>query len=88
MTLGGVAKLKQFVEGGGTLICFDAACELAIKQFNLPIRNTLEGLKSSEFYCPGSVLALDVDNSQPLARGLARSVDAYFINSSAFVFNR
>jgi hypothetical protein len=84
MTVGGVAKLKQFVEDGGKLICFDAACELAIKQFNLPIRNTLEGLKSSEFYCPGSVLALDVDNSQPLARGLARSVDAYFINSSAF----
>jgi hypothetical protein len=84
MTVRGVAKLKQYVEDGGTLICFDAACELAIKQFNLPIRNTLEGLKSSEFYCPGSVLALDVDNSQPLARGLARSVDAYFINSSAF----
>ena len=84
MTVGGVAKLKQFVEDGGKLICFDAACELAIKQFNLPIRNTLEGLKSSEFYCPGSVLALDVDNSQPLARGFARSVDAYFINSSAF----
>ena len=84
VTVGGVAKLKKFVEDGGKLICFDAACELAIKQFNLPIRNTLEGLKSSEFYCPGSVLALDVDNSQPLARGLARSVDAYFINSSAF----
>ncbi|HZI87253.1 MAG TPA: hypothetical protein VFD48_10485, partial [Pyrinomonadaceae bacterium] len=84
MTALGVAKLKQFVEDGGTLICFDSACELAIKQFNLPIRNALEGVKSSEFYCPGSVVALDVDNSQPLARGLARSVDAYFINSSAF----
>jgi hypothetical protein len=80
----GVAKLKRFVEDGGTLICFDAACELPVKQFNLPLRNTLEGLRSSEFYCPGSVLSLDVDNTQALARGLTRNVDAYFINSSAF----
>ncbi len=80
----GVAKLKGFVEAGGTLICFDAACELPIKQFDLPLRNALEGLRSSEFYCPGSVLSLDVDNTQALARGLARNVDAFFINSSAF----
>lgn len=80
----GVAKLKRFVEDGGTLICFDAACELPIKQFNLPLRNSLEGLRSSEFYCPGSVLSLEVDNTQALARGLASNVDAYFINSSGF----
>jgi len=80
----GVAKLKGFVEAGGTLICFDAACELPIKQLNLPLRNALEGLQSGDFYCPGSVLSLDVDNTQTLAHGLARNVDGYFINSSAF----
>ena len=69
---------------GGTLICFDASCELPIKQFNLPLRNVLEGLKSSEFYCPGSVLALEVERTQPLARGIGATADAYFINSSAF----
>jgi hypothetical protein len=80
----GVAALKAFVTNGGTLICFDASCELAIKQFNLPLRNSLEGVKSSDFYCPGSVVALDVDTSQPLARGLRPATNAYFINSSAF----
>jgi hypothetical protein len=84
MTTAGVDKLKDFVTAGGTLICFDAACDLAIKQFNLPLRNVLEGLRSSEFYCPGSILALDVDLSQPLARGSKPVTDAYFINSSAF----
>lgn len=79
-----ISKLKDFVTNGGTLICFDASCELAIKQFNLPLRNVLAGVRSSEFYCPGSVVALDVDTSQPLARGLMPSTDAYFINSSAF----
>ena len=80
----GVAKLKAFVTNGGTLICFDASCELAIKQFNLPLRNALEGVRSSDFYCPGSVVALEVDTSEPLARGLRSDTDAYFINSSAF----
>jgi hypothetical protein len=84
MTATGVNNLKSFVENGGTLICFDASCELPIKQFNLPLRNVLDGLKSSEFFCPGSILSLDVDNTQPLASGMSRKVDAYFINSSAF----
>jgi hypothetical protein len=84
ITDAGVENLRRFVEEGGTLVCFDASTELAIKRFNLPLRNVLEGVRSSEFYCPGSILRLDVDTSSPLARGLARETDAYFINSSAF----
>jgi len=80
----GVEALRRFVEAGGTLVCFDASSELAIKQFKLPLRNVLEGLKSSEFYCPGSILRLTVDTNAPLAHGFGRDVDAYFINSSAF----
>ena len=80
----GVSNLKRFVEDGGALICFDASCELAIKQFNLPIRNVLENVRSTDFYCPGSILSLEVDVTQTMARGIGRSVDAYFINSSAF----
>jgi hypothetical protein len=57
---------------------------LPIKQFNLPLRNILEGLKSSEFYCPGSILSIEVDNRQAIGRGMPGRVDAYFINSSAF----
>jgi hypothetical protein len=80
----GVTNLKDFVSGGGTLICFDASCELAIKQFNLPLRNVLENVRSSDFYCPGSIVSLDVDNNQPLGRGLSKATNAYFIGSSAF----
>jgi len=84
ITMAGVGNLRTFVESGGTLICFDAACELPIKQFSLPISNVLDGLRSSDFYCPGSIVAIDVDNTQPVGRGLSRSTNAYFINSSAF----
>ena len=81
----GVANLKRYVEGGGRLICFDVSCRMLIKRFGLPVRNVLEGLKSTEFYNPGSVVSLRVDQGQyPLARGMKSDLPAYFINSSAF----
>jgi hypothetical protein len=80
----GVENLRRFVEEGGTLICFDDSTELAIKRFNLPLRDALDGLKSSVFYCPGSILGLEVDTTNAIARGLPRDVNAYFINGSAF----
>ena len=84
ITQKGVENLKKFVEAGGKLICFDAACELVIKQFDLPLKNVLTGLKRSEFYNPGSVVRLDVDTKNALARNLRHETAAYFINSSAF----
>ena len=84
ITDAGVNHLKEFVNQGGMLVCFDNACDLAIKQLNLPIRNVLDGVRSSEFYCPGSILALEVDNKHPFAATLPASLPAYFINSSAF----
>jgi glutamine amidotransferase-like uncharacterized protein len=44
----------------------------------------LEGLKSSIFYCPGSILGLEVDRSNPIAKGLPADMNGYFINSAAF----
>jgi len=84
----GVQALREFVEAGGTLVCFDASTELAIKRFNLPLRNVLKDVRSSEFYCPGSILKLNVDTQQPLARGFQQNTNAYFINSQAFEINK
>ncbi|HVS21699.1 MAG TPA: M14 family metallopeptidase, partial [Pyrinomonadaceae bacterium] len=80
----GFVNLARFVDDGGTLICFDGSCGALIKQWKLPLRNVLEGLRSSEFYCPGSILRINVDTSKPIARTMSKDVDAYFINSSAF----
>jgi hypothetical protein len=79
-----VRNLARFVDEGGTLICLGDSSQFAIKQLNLPLRNALEGLKSSEFYAPGSILRINLDASHALARGLPSQLDAYFINSSAF----
>src|SRR5262249_15918594 len=80
----GYENLATFVEGGGALICFDGSCGAVIRQMKLPLKNVLDGLRSSDFYCPGSVLRLDVDTANPIARGMYRDTDAYFINSSPF----
>jgi hypothetical protein len=80
----GVANLKKFVERGGKLICFDASCEMVIKQFNLPMKNVLTNLKRSEFYNPGSIVRLNVDTKSALAKNLKPETAAYFINSSAY----
>jgi hypothetical protein len=84
ITEAGAKHLKDFVSNGGTLLCFDSACDLVIRQFNLPIKNSLEGIRSSEFYCPGSIVALDLDSKNPIASNLPATLPAYFINSAAF----
>jgi hypothetical protein len=80
----GNGNLARFVADGGTLICFDGSCGSLIKQWKLPLKNVLEGLRSSDFYCPGSILGIDVDTSNPIARTMSKDTNAYFINSSAF----
>ena len=80
----GFKNLARFVEDGGTLICFDGSCGSLIRQLKLPLRNVLEGLRSNDFYCPGSILRIDVDTSNPIARTMSTNTDAYFIGSSAF----
>jgi len=80
----GLRNLARFVEDGGTLICFDGSCGPLIKRWKLPLRNVLEGLRSADFYCPGSVLRVDLDTANPIARTMMKETDVYFTNSSAF----
>jgi hypothetical protein len=84
MTEAGVKNLKDFVSAGGTLICFDNSCDMVINQFKLPLKNVLEGLRTSDFYCPGSIVALDLDAKEPIAAKLPPTLPAYFTNSSAY----
>ncbi|RKY86626.1 hypothetical protein DRQ09_05895 [candidate division KSB1 bacterium] len=80
----GVNNLKLFVEKGGTLITLDSSCELPIKKFWIPVRNVLENVKFSEFFIPGSILRILVDNSHPVGYGMPREASAFFSLSPAF----
>ncbi|MCK4966784.1 hypothetical protein KAS50_07120, partial [bacterium] len=80
----GLRNLKEFVKKGGTLILLDSACDLIIGEFGLPVANTLKGVKSEDFFCPGSILNIEVDNTHPVAFGVPGEASAFFARSPAF----
>jgi Zinc carboxypeptidase len=84
MTAAGVANLKKFVEDGGTLVTLNQAAQLPIKAFDLPIADVTEGVSSSTYYVPGSILKTKVDNTDPLAYGLPEDISAFASSSPAF----
>jgi len=80
----GVRSLREFVEAGGTLITLNRASRFAVEHFNLPLRDITENLSRTDFYCPGSILSLELDTAHPLAKGMPRDSIAWFENSPAF----
>ncbi len=81
----GVKALEQFVRDGGTLMTFGQAGDLAIDGFNLPVRVVNDGLSSKEFWCPGSMLRVDVDTTDPLVYGMpARALVLFTGDSRAY----
>ncbi len=79
----GVEALKAFVEQGGILVTLNRACELAIRELETPVRNVLERVERSRFFCPTSLLQIEVDNTSPLGYGFGKKVAAMFVNSLA-----
>ncbi len=83
-----VAKLREFVEKGGHLLCIGSSALNIARQFKLPVESALvddkgAALPSTKFYIPGSILKMKL-NSGPLTMGMEDSVDVMFDNSPAF----
>jgi len=78
----GVAALRSFVEAGGVLICLDSASELALKRFDLPVKNALDGVRRDQFYAPGSIFRAVVDTGNPIAYGMPPEADLYFVSGT------
>ena len=80
----GVRNLLEFVEEGGTLVCIDASTMFAVNRFNLPMTNIVSGVPTKEFYCPGSVLGIELNTNHPIAYGMDKISAGYFRSSAAF----
>jgi len=80
----GVAALKEFVEQGGTLVCLSSSSDLAIAEFNLPVRNLVAKARSTEFSIPGTLLNLEVDSAHPLGWGMPERCAAYATGGPVF----
>jgi len=79
----GVEELKSFVEQGGILVTLNSACGLAFHEFQVPAGNALDKVDRSEFFCPGSILRVKVDNKSPIGYGMPREAAAMFYQSMA-----
>ena len=80
----GAMSLRQFVEAGGTLVSLDSAGALATNIFGLPVRDVAQAAGASEFFCPGSIVGLELDPTHPLAFGMPARTAAFFAYSAAY----
>jgi hypothetical protein len=80
----GVEALRDFVHAGGTLVAIGASSRFAIDALSLPVRDRLAGRPADEFFCPGSILRVSLDTSEPLAFGMTAETGAFFSFGSGF----
>ena len=79
------AALDAFAKNGGTVLAFNTSSTALIDGLKLPVTNVLAGVRNTDFYAPGSILAVDVRRDSPLARRFTTTVPAvWFENSPAF----
>ncbi len=78
-------ELARFVENGGTLVALNRSSAYATDAFDLPVSDALVDAKSSDVYCPGSILGLDVaPERSPITAGAAPRTIAWFEEGPAF----
>ncbi len=80
----GVKALREYAEQGGTLVFLNRASDFAIEQFKLPVRNVVAGLPRSDYYVPGSILRIELDDSHGLSEGMPKESIAWVEDSPVF----
>lgn len=74
----GLAALKAFADEGGTLVMLGRSTQLALEQFGAPYKDALHGVERGAFICPGSILEVEVDPSNPVAWGMPEKANVMF----------
>ena len=80
----GTRMVHRFLEDGGTVIALNRACMYAVHDLYADAELVLEGVGEKEFYCPGSLLRVLVDNTHPIGYGYGREEAVMFLHSPAF----
>ncbi len=87
-----IPQLKSFMEKGGTVVLTGKSTSLA-NHLNLPVKSALQevnangkesALPADKFYIPGSILKVNLAQSNPANYGMPASVDMVFNNSPVF----
>ncbi len=81
----GVEALKDFVAKGGILVTMNSASGLVFTEFKgAPVSNALANVSRTDFFCPTSLLNIEVDNHSPIGYGMPKNAAAMFSRSLAY----
>ncbi len=90
----GLAQLETFVREGGNLIALDAAADLPVHLFPLPLRSLIPPAPETpvdpapnSYYSPGSILRITVDTSNPIGFGMPAEAYAFSSGGQAYDIN-
>ncbi|MCS6859563.1 MAG: M14 family metallopeptidase [Abditibacteriales bacterium] len=87
LTQKSLEQLKRFVENGGAIVAVGHSSRIGI-EFGLPLRDALtpdgRRLPPTDFFCPGSILHVNVNPTEPLAYGMGHRADVFYHNNPAF----
>jgi hypothetical protein len=78
-----IPRLKQFVQGGGSLVTIGSSTALA-GLLGISVSDPLAGLSHEQFYVPGSLMRSTVDTASPLAFGMGPEAMVFFDSSPVF----
>jgi hypothetical protein len=77
----GVEAVKAFVESGGLVLTLGDACRFAFKDLGVPARDAVQGVSRNDFWCPTSLLRIEVDTDSPLGYGMPAETPAMYSDS-------
>jgi hypothetical protein len=78
----GTQALVSFVRNGGRIVAVEEATDFFIDVFDFSVSNAVERLPPQDFFIPGSILSVDLDQDHPLNRGKGETTPAWFWRSS------
>jgi hypothetical protein len=79
----GAKALRDFVEGGGTLVALAASSEYVLEVFDIPVRNALASDRDA-FASAGALLQVEVTADHPVTWGLPGEVPVFQTDDLAF----
>ena len=73
--------LGDFVRNGGSVLAFNNTAAAVADGLKLPVKNALAGVRNTDFYAPGSILAVELDRGSSLTQGVTAPVPAVWFES-------
>jgi len=96
----GLQKVMEFVQKGGRMVSWGSSTELFMgkqtiqhneketEEFSLPVENVANAIKEKGFYCPGSLVQVNLDNNMVFNRGMPDKTGVFYRGDPVFTTRR